>query len=524
MNIGVDSFRLQRIAPWLREIKNSNISKALVYAGCFSACRSLWANSILSVFVYQVASGTSHQEEAVGIVTSIRGISQLLSGVLTGIALDGYCRRVTALKLASVFGVIAGISICVSSLEQDYSSFSIAIIAWGLFCGMADTTVGTMLVDITNSGQHRTKIFTKRKVCEAYGTTIGPSISCAMFIFLGDDWSAENCAFIIAFGQCFLLPALFVLCSFDEHNRYDQIPATDIHSNRIESDPNRDKYNLHKPVSSPNVADQHEDKHKLLDKECMNNDAKDVVWTSISADDNDDHFEIKSEVENPNNIFYCLPKARSVAGLVAFSDCMLSLALGLSISYFPVLFSVVLQLPPALVQCLYIIHPICQTRLSPLAQRLSETYGRCQVASAFRLTGIVFMFSIIGAYYYVKSSWLISVLFIIRSSFMNSTRPLTKSVLMDAVPREERGRWTALETINTFTWSGSALVGGFIIHRGSSLANGIMLNFFISGMLQLLSIIPLIFVFMEAVMRSRLLRRKIESDMNEIEIGTVASS
>ena len=54
------------------------------------------------------------------------------------------------------------------------------------------------------------------------------------------------------------------------------------------------------------------------------------------------------------------------------------------------------------------------------------------------------------------------------------------------------------------------IVGGFIIHRGSSLANGIMLNFFISGMLQLLSIIPLIFVFMEAVMRSRLLRRKIE--------------
>lgn len=62
---------------------------------------------------------------------------------------------------------------------------------------------------------------------------------------------------------------------------------------------------------------------------------------------------------------------------------------------------------------------------------------------------------------------------------MNSSKPLTKSILMDIVKKEQRGRWSALEAINAATWSGSAMLGGYLIDR-----YGIVQNFIITAALQ----------------------------------------
>lgn len=34
---------------------------------------------------------------------------------------------------------------------------------------------------------------------------------------------------------------------------------------------------------------------------------------------------------------------------------------------------------------------------------------------------------------------------------------------MDNVPSNERGKWSALESVNMFSWSGSAAIGGFLV-------------------------------------------------------------
>lgn len=70
---------------------------------------------------------------------------------------------------------------------------------------------------------------------------------------------------------------------------------------------------------------------------------------------------------------------------------------------------------------------------------------------------------------------------------MNSTVPLTKSILMDNVPTHERGRWSAVESVNMFSWSGSAALGGFLVSW-----NGLLFNFSITAMMQFLGTIPVI--------------------------------
>jgi hypothetical protein len=68
---------------------------------------------------------------------------------------------------------------------------------------------------------------------------------------------------------------------------------------------------------------------------------------------------------------------------------------------------------------------------------------------------------------------------------MNATSALTKSVLMDHVPKEERAKWSALESLNMFSWSGSAVLGGFLVDY-----RGIVFNFCFTACLQFVATMP----------------------------------
>ena len=47
-----------------------------------------------------------------------------------------------------------------------------------------------------------------------------------------------------------------------------------------------------------------------------------------------------------------------------------------------------------------------------------------------------------------------------RSAFANAGRPLMKSLLMDNVPLQHRGKFNALDSVINLSWSGSAAAGG----------------------------------------------------------------
>ena len=48
---------------------------------------------------------------------------------------------------------------------------------------------------------------------------------------------------------------------------------------------------------------------------------------------------------------------------------------------------------------------------------------------------------------------------------VNCTAGLTKSVLNDYVSKKHRAKWAALDSINTSSWAGSAMLGGFLADR-----------------------------------------------------------
>ena len=73
---------------------------------------------------------------------------------------------------------------------------------------------------------------------------------------------------------------------------------------------------------------------------------------------------------------------------------------------------------------------------------------------------------------------------------MNAPTALTKSILMDSVPANERAKWGALESVNMFGWAGSAALGGYLVDW-----EGIEFNFYLTASLQLVATKPLFFLF-----------------------------
>ena len=46
---------------------------------------------------------------------------------------------------------------------------------------------------------------------------------------------------------------------------------------------------------------------------------------------------------------------------------------------------------------------------------------------------------------------------------MNSSYPIQRAILMDVIPKKDRGKWNSVENLTSFTWTGSAMAGGYLV-------------------------------------------------------------
>jgi hypothetical protein len=176
--------------------------------------------------------------------------------------------------------------------------------------------------------------------------------------------------------------------------------------------------------------------------------------------------------------------------MVAFSDVITGFASGMTIKFFPIFFIHVFDMSPVMVSAIYIACPLFSSVMLQFSQRyLGRRMGRIWSTVFQRIIGV----SLLLVICYIASlpnpkqyMCLISVLFIIRTGWMNSNKPNTKSIINDMVPNEQRGRWNSLEALNAASWSGSAMIGGWTVDT-----YGFVPVFTMTAILQGLSCVPL---------------------------------
>jgi hypothetical protein len=175
-----------------------------------------------------------------------------------------------------------------------------------------------------------------------------------------------------------------------------------------------------------------------------------------------------------------------VPSCICLADVITGIASGMTIKFFPIFFLDVLGMRPVSVSALYMIVPLFVSSTSLLAQKLSVRFGRILTTILLKGIGVTCLFMICFCVVSYRSAPVIVGLYVIRTTLMNSTKSLTKSVINDIVPKNQRGRWNALETVNAASWAGSAAVGGVLVDR-----YGFVSVIATTAFLQFVSIIPL---------------------------------
>jgi hypothetical protein len=184
----------------------------------------------------------------------------------------------------------------------------------------------------------------------------------------------------------------------------------------------------------------------------------------------------------------CTLRVRHIPLIIFISDMTICLGAGMTVAFFSIYFKQVYSMSPFGVAGVFAGAPVAIALLSVLAVPLNRVLGRAGASIAFNTAGTVALF--------VMSinlpMWLAVGLYMLRTAAMNAGYPTQRAIMMDVVEKRHRGKWSALENVSSFTWTGSAALGGVLVDKLSfddtfRITGGL----FILSTLMLLPLVPL---------------------------------
>ncbi|GET87276.1 hypothetical protein, conserved [Leishmania tarentolae] len=175
----------------------------------------------------------------------------------------------------------------------------------------------------------------------------------------------------------------------------------------------------------------------------------------------------------------------SVPYWMCFVDLLLAIGSGMSVPYFPLFFASDREINPASLNSIYIASTLLTAVTSLCLPWLIHTcgLGRVPAAMGVRLVGTAALFMLTIS---TELSDIIAF-FLCRNALMNSVFGVTRSVIMDCVAKDSRAKWSALESVSLVSWSGSAMLGGYIAKQ-----HGYRCTFLVTAVLQLMATLLMI--------------------------------
>lgn len=388
--------------------------------------------NVLSSFIYLLSDSSS---QLLGLTSAATGVTMTIVVFPSGFLADRF-RRDWMLKAAAVFGLIsAGILFFANTLTMIF----ISLIIWGLYQGLTRPSLEALFADSVPSGD-RSVIYSWRQMFGQIGMAIGPFLNIILFLILGDEWDLSILKWVMGVGLIFSLISLAMMFLFSDKKSLgslsDSIPLPDTTTENEE--PQGDL---------PFAFDSSRTKTKIP-----------LIPTKF--------------------IPYILVGCNIIIGLGA----------GMTVKFFPIFFMEEYTMSPILVQIISGLTSIATGFSGLLAQRYSKANGRPQMIFLVQAVATICL-GIIATY---PPMWLLIIIFILRGSFMNAAQPLSRSILMDIIPKEKRGLWNSLEALAWgLFWNVSAVVGGYLIGPN----NNFRLNFLVTMGIYVFGTLPVILLF-----------------------------
>lgn len=398
--------------------KARNLRLAYAFTLAAGAARGVWSYTVLSGYLYVLTDSNTK----VGLAEGAQGIAQCVFGLLAGWAADRF-RRQTVCRVAAILGVVVSLGLILAVSTNDVSArarfnyVTVGLAAFGAYQGCWSTALETLFADSTTKGADRSEATARKFGLTLLATTAGPLLALILFFCLGDTWSLPALKTVAVVGLALCAPPALLLLGL-----------------------------------------------------------RDVV--SEACDD-----EATEQGDDEN-----------IARWILLADLVSGFGSGMTVKFIPLFFKNRAGFSPVATNALSIGAALLMVGAAKGCERWSQRAGRarvcaaCMVLASLGLVGLAwadagsFTGVLLNTGPHLTSTLqrASAVALYLLTCAQHACRPLKKAALNDHVPYHARGRWNALDGATRFGWSGSAVLGGYLVDRG-----GYGLTFVVTALTQL---------------------------------------
>lgn len=406
--------------------------------------QSVWQGQMFSIFLFKMVVADT---EIIGFIEGFQGLAQLGSGLAMGWGMDklGPARRNAMLQSANVYS-LGVMCLCAACVLYGRTSWT-----WG-FCSclyapttaVQKTIVESIFADSVPTGG-RVADYTSKRLCQLVGLLVGPLLQLCILSAsrLEDAWTPKTLKTLMLVGITCNTAGCLLQFLMDQR---DTLGAQSEALQCVGAPPPRD-FPGEAEASAAETAEasceQRASDPALLhdDRGSASPDAR-----SIALERN----------------------ARAVRWTILTYDIIRVCFGGIAVKYFGLFFTETFGVPPNWFLMLQTLSYLAMVICSKLAERFCLCgFSRTKVCLALLFLNNAGNFTLSYGESFIPDAtgW------VLREGSLNAVFGLKQTLLMDYTPKANRGMWNSVSTLNSSFWSGSAVVGGILIHHYGYLTN-----------------------------------------------------
>eukprot|EP00884_Botryococcus_braunii_P015730 jgi/Botrbrau1/2840/Bobra.0125s0047.1 len=505
-----------------RELFTYNVVVSFVFKLSVGLAYGVWSSGQVSLWISKLYENSSEKDPGGHTVAAVRvGVVSFLTGMVGVVAalpagwLADFTRRDYLLKACGATSLVAIFFYSVALLLRPvqwaflgmselnkYVMWCVGAALWGLTTGLS-TVNDALLADSVPTGG-RSTVYTALYASTLLMSMCGPLFDAVMFLYHGNNWSLRTLQTVMLVGMGLQIIPGIAAFFFDDDKTLGHEADALLEEGDSPREPLLNGY--------PRPGGQDSD--------------SDFMTESMTEEECDDGEQETGEAEEEGQVRgggagACTQQPRVRFGptqdhagrvrardrwsrfrmyipvIITLSDVLYGLASGMTIKFFPLFFKDVVMLSPAFLHFVLAGQPLCIAIGSIIVRSIAHVVGRVQTILFFKFIGVTLMalmalMGIFGGGVAWKMATLMVPIFLVRTSVNNACNPLSNSILMDFLPKERRGRWNSLNSIISWGWAGSALIGGYLIQK-----YGYTVTFGVTAVVQLMAwlvLVPLVLV------------------------------
>jgi len=442
----------------------------------------------------------------VGIVESVRGVAAMVCAFPQG-WLGDRLGKALLLRYNIFFGTAGLVLLLVGIPLDNLLVMIVGSVVYSIHNQCISGLLPATLSDRIEDSDGRTRVLSHLQSAQSFGWATGPIVQLILLATIGgaSAWSTTRLHLPLCLGAIFFLfyvPELWRGLSFASASAAVPFNVSlapfpgDVTGDADAESESRDRASdaPGAPPAEPVAKESTSDAAQAPDAELGAQDVAGAVdperetehSTSYKAAVSDAHTDDQRNLTQDGTATLTSRHRWLMAALVELSSFMTAFGSGMTFKYWPLFFKEDFQFSPSRVCLMQLSIWIAIGSSAQLAPKLARKWGRLPVALLSHMSGTALLFIIsirsLGVYAEVP-------LVLLRNALMNANTPLLTATILDLVPKEHRGKWGSLASLRRVSWSGTALLGGFL-----SDAHDFRYAFFITASIHTCAEVPLLVV------------------------------